>query len=753
MEYLRPLQRTGDASLLAYGHAERDGHIAFATAYLAGAPNVHSGGFAAPIRETRSWRAFLDIMLAHSPALCACLGDTCSLHMVIDSADDAELTRNLTRGVVVHRFAPDNTTLGNDRRFELIERVLVQQANWRCAFLIDLDVFVAALPPCGLLEANRTLAVGTDDLNGGNGGTRRWMQAKAVKLKYCSLEDSSIACDSSPWVQQYLARQVARQISFTCAMVGGPRALLLTTLAAANAQFRRHWDRHPNVRLLPGLDMLVWNELALALWKQGSIVTGYPYGPVNLMRTFYPWAHGVRGRRANDTGVRECHARPLLADAHGQRRWPLGAAARGVDARLRPATAAGMAGCDVATPRGGHARRGATAHCGALGRRGAAAEPEAAPDQDRRAPDGHFAGRDACRAAHDGRAAVCFGRGGLRLGPARAQHPAQGLVWRRVPVGAGSDLCDQRGGAAQARKDHLLARSRVADLHAVQERSGRRCSSTMSYSVVDDCLAQLPGFEVHQIDWQAAPPQPFVAATKSFRVAYKINTTLTKIHLVEILRLYSVNEHGGYWLDGDAFALSPRFLDHLSCPFVVSSDVVDMPNGEWAPATRLRFPANLTVPTPTQAVVRACGGILWPRRTARRAAPVGDDVGGKVLVLGQGDERLAVCLRDGRREAATPLRPLRVSTAMRTARRTFDTLPDFPLRAHAASEWGDEYVRSLVDRGVHALHLTWMAQRTKAGQARPMMRAILDHVVRAGAPLAPAHARCTALAYKLLDAQ
>ena len=66
----------------------------------------------------------------------------------------------------------------------------------------------------------------------------------------------------------------------------------------------------------------------------------------------------------------------------------------------------------------------------------------------------------------------------------------------------------------------------------------------------------------------------------------------------------------------------------------------------------------------------------------------------------------------------------------------------------------DEYVRSLVDRGVHALHLTWMAQRTKAGQARPLMRAILDHIVRAGgAPLAPAHARCTALAYKLIDAQ
>ena len=57
------------------------------------------------------------------------------------------------------------------------------------------------------------------------------------------------------------------------------------------------------------------------------------------------------------------------------------------------------------------------------------------------------------------------------------------------------------------------------------------------------------------------------------------------------------------------------------------------------------------------------------------------------------------------------------------------------------------------NNAVHALHLTWMAQRTKAGQARPLMRAILDHVVRAGSPLAPAHARCTALAYKLIDAQ
>ena len=116
------------------------------------------------------------------------------------------------------------------------------------------------------------------------------------------------------------------------------------------------------------------------------------------------------------------------------------------------------------------------------------------------------------------------------------------------------------------------------------------------------------------------------------------------------------------------------------------------------------------------------------------------------------DWPFAYAMDDAR--SATPLRPLRISTAMRTAVRTFDTLPGFPLRAHAASEWGDEYVRSLIDRGVHALHLTWMAQRTKAGQARPLMRAILDHVVRAGpTPLAPAHARCTALAYKLLDAQ
>ena len=53
--------------------------------------------------------------------------ETLDLSHLIDSADVAE-PANLSRGVVVHRFAPDNTTLGNDRRFELIERVVAEAA-------------------------------------------------------------------------------------------------------------------------------------------------------------------------------------------------------------------------------------------------------------------------------------------------------------------------------------------------------------------------------------------------------------------------------------------------------------------------------------------------------------------------------------------------------------------------------------------------------------------------------------------------
>ena len=290
-QYLRPK----DASLLAYAAAPRRGHTAFLAAHLTGAQNVHAGGFASGGSSKRGWRGTLDITLARSPALCECLGTTCSLHIVVDTP---ALTSGLPAGVVAHQFAPQNSTLGNERRYELFERVLSQTA-WECAFLIDLDVYVMTLPPCDLLVRNRTLAVGSDDLLS-TLNVKRWMKMKAVGLRYCDGAGANFTC-SSALMEAYLKRRVLKHEAFACGMVGGPRAVLLPALANANAKFREHWARYPEVRLLPGLDMLVWNEIVVGLRQTGDVVTGYPLGPVNLMRSPYPWAHGVRGRHANET--------------------------------------------------------------------------------------------------------------------------------------------------------------------------------------------------------------------------------------------------------------------------------------------------------------------------------------------------------------------------------------------------------------------------------------------------------------------
>ena len=275
----------------------------------------------------------------------------------------------------------------------------------------------------------------------------------------------------------------------------------------------------------------------------------------------------------------------------------------------------------------------------------------------------------------------------------------------------------------------------------------------MQFNALDDCLAHLPGFELQPLlDWSAEPPQPFVAATRHFRVAYKINTTLPRYQLAEILRLYSVNKFGGYYLDADGFVLSPRFLDHLSCPFVLSSDVLNAPNGEYMPATPLLFPPNATVPTPSQAVVRACGGVFaGAANSSFGRAQWAYFATCKFWYFDAHTSDWPFSFASADAASPTPNHPLRISTAMRPALRTFDALPTHKARERTADEWRD-YVHATARDGVHALHLTWMAQRIKARQAVPLMRAILEHVMRIGAPhVAPAHERCAKLARRLLD--
>ena len=101
-------------------------------------------------------------------------------------------------------------------------------------------------------------------------------------------------------MRRFLARAPdTRGISFACGFVGGPRDALLAALTNATDMMEHHWRLFPATRLKPGLDMLVWNELAIGRfsWRedQSGVMTGYPYGPVNFPLRNYAFAHGLRG--------------------------------------------------------------------------------------------------------------------------------------------------------------------------------------------------------------------------------------------------------------------------------------------------------------------------------------------------------------------------------------------------------------------------------------------------------------------------
>ena len=78
---------------------------------------------------------------------------------------------------------------------------------------------------------------------------------------------------------------------WNCGAVGGARASFLSALSNVTGMMRAHWARHPHVEEA-GLDMLVWNELAISrLEANEPPITGYPLGPANLpINAFGPWA-------------------------------------------------------------------------------------------------------------------------------------------------------------------------------------------------------------------------------------------------------------------------------------------------------------------------------------------------------------------------------------------------------------------------------------------------------------------------------
>ena len=112
------------------------------------------------------------------------------------------------------------------------------------------------------------------------------MRQKALQLKY----NGSAALRHSLWDPRRLHAEV-----YASAIVGGPRSVLLPALSSMAETYRAHWRSQPAARMVAGMDMILWNELALEARAQEWLVTGYPLGPVNLMPTWHPWAHSIPG--------------------------------------------------------------------------------------------------------------------------------------------------------------------------------------------------------------------------------------------------------------------------------------------------------------------------------------------------------------------------------------------------------------------------------------------------------------------------
>jgi len=278
------------------GHALAVPQTIFLTASLTGAANRHGGAFKFQ-HHAKNITARIRSWLDTSPALCFCLADrTCSLQVFHDGvqtpAMEADVAALRSGGVTIHAVAPDPTVLGNDRRYLLFERLLRRDDSYGCAFLLDMDVHVLVLPPCRWLTRARKLVVGSDDLKPDSvRGVRAWLRSKATALQY----------NYTDRMRNFLApngddfRNAHRHLCFTCAIVGGPKSVLLPALHDVVQAYKATWAANVTKQMMVGLDMLLWNNAALAHQESRRLVSGYPLGPVNLPQNWHPWAHGVRG--------------------------------------------------------------------------------------------------------------------------------------------------------------------------------------------------------------------------------------------------------------------------------------------------------------------------------------------------------------------------------------------------------------------------------------------------------------------------
>ena len=145
-----------------------------------------------------------------------------------------------------------------------------------CAFCIDItDVAVLRLPPCAALPEQKVF-IATDALNPRIKG---WMHkaARRTWLLNASTDRYHALLDGQ-----------TDELIFNNGVVGGRRAAFGAALGRVRARIEANWlsvgassstSAAMDAPFIGGGDMVVWNEV---LSNESDVVTGYPYGPVNL---------------------------------------------------------------------------------------------------------------------------------------------------------------------------------------------------------------------------------------------------------------------------------------------------------------------------------------------------------------------------------------------------------------------------------------------------------------------------------------
>ena len=255
-----------------------------------------------------------------------------------------------------------------DSRWVLISRLLQRDARWECAFVVDLtDVTLVAAPSCAALPRDRFYAAS----DGSSPKSARWLERRGELNEFNRSYPPAFRAFLDPMAYYrrcranvsapLLAGSGRQPCLYNAGIVGGRRPAFAAALAAVDARLCHSWASRKNRAMQIGSDMVAWNEAAVN--ASGRVLTGYPYGPLNLPM-FGQMTH------QDPTKAKEARTAPARAATAGStpRSATIGSRTRRPSRGPSPRSRARAARAASTTPAAATRRRRACCRC-ARGRR------------------------------------------------------------------------------------------------------------------------------------------------------------------------------------------------------------------------------------------------------------------------------------------------------------------------------------------------------------------------------------------------